>query len=849
MTSDCEDVRILVQALAAKIELSWKLLSAQHLANCLFGLQGLSTSEAEVRALIHALVPKILACRDELSAKQISNAIYGLQNVWSSHEEVLPLIGALTEKLTLCSETISIRNLSALMYGLQGMENNAQEVKHLITAIGIKLSSADEVDSTSLGNCLYSLQRMNNTSPEVCVLLSVINSLMTAITDSGLDLSPMVCANTLYGLQNCSIADESTRRIMYLVVNRIKEILNAQNAAATIRQGPLARFADLLGLHQALSLVVPTQPDLEIDADLQLKLLTVQAAFAQMVADRSDEFEPFPLSPTEQRLLAGIKELLINEPFEVTHSVLLHGFTACIVVKLKDGIHLQTSSGEIWSPVLVIEPSGGANSSFPRRQLFTRLKHSFFRHSQGIKVKTVPVVSLIGEGRTLLKSRLLDIPDLLHPLYPPTLEDSANFSPVLFALGLTGPEGLFSSISQNANRVAPHTNSRGESSTGSSFFSGGSNNSFSGGSEDPCDGSLECCLDFNETAPYTGSQRALLAISSMQQGMAIRWLGDHPVVASTSPSPHPRATPLNRNPAVLPSSAGISIMPATNTNSSSKYAPTLTSSTGVPLSSNQHTPVTMQRNGNGRSPPNQGHGSKSSSPHLAGNNQNGYMSFPNHSNNQNQNQNNISRSSSRSGSITPSNLSPHTMSRSDSSTTSRSNSHEYSSADRRNDHGLSQSDALAIQVNHRLVIQNHTNANSPRRSAHSNSPIRHHNSIPENGNDENNEADKVNGKGDDVDKEIQELEAQLEIAKLEAKLAKLRNNKKSVPNNNSSTPRESASVEAEVKPKMYDADSVSGKSRDFSASVSGKDEEWDRDGRSRDEVFATTSPSQTNATD
>jgi hypothetical protein len=33
------------------------------------------------------------------------------------------------------------------------------------------------------------------------VLLSVIDSLLAAIVDSGLDLSPLVCANTLYGLQ------------------------------------------------------------------------------------------------------------------------------------------------------------------------------------------------------------------------------------------------------------------------------------------------------------------------------------------------------------------------------------------------------------------------------------------------------------------------------------------------------------------------------------------------------------------------------------------------------------------------------------------------------------------------
>ena len=823
MTSDCEDVRMLVQALAAKVELSWKLLSAQHLANCLFGLQGLSSSETEVRALLHALVPKILACRDELSAKQISHAIYGLQNLSSEHEEVLPLVSALTEKLTLCSETISIRSLSALMYGLQGMENSSPEVKHLVAAIGAKLSAADEVDSTSLGNCLYSLQRMDNTSSEVCVLLSVIDSLLSAIVDSGLDLSPMVCANTLYGLQNCSIADESTRRIMYLVVNRVKEILVAQNAAISIRQGPLGRFSDLLGLYQALSLVVPTQPDLEIDSELQVKLLTVQAAFAQMVSERSGEFKPVPLSATESKLVAGITELLANEPFEVTHSVLLHGFTACVVVKLKEGIHLQSASGEMWSPVLVIEPSGGANASFPRRQLFTRLKHEFFKHAQRIQVKTVPVTSLVGERKGLLKSRLLELPDLFHALYPPTLEDSTNFSAVLFSLGLTGPEGLLSSLASYNLRTSPHPNQRGEGGTGSSFFSGGNNNSFSNSTEEHCDGSLECCLDFHETAPYTASQRNMLANSSMQQGMAIRWLGDLPVVVSTSPSPHPRATPLNRNPAVLPSSAGISVMPATNTNSSSKYAPTLTTTTGVPLTGSQYPPAQLPRNNSAR--PLQTQGSKNLSSHSQSGQQtpHSYVGFQNQGQS---NGNNGSRSSSRSGSLTPTNNSSHNMmSRSNSNSISRNSSIDYNgNGEKRNDNQqggastYSPSEALQVQVNHRLVIQNHTHSISPKRT------------LPTAESADNDVVVEDNLLRDRaaVDKEIEELEAELEIARLEAKLAKLRNGKKVVAVKNGVNSREyhDSGDPSMIKIGSIDSEIMSGKSRELG--MTGKEESRDR---------------------
>ena len=57
------------------------------------------------------------------------------------------------------------------------------------------------------------------------------------------------------------------------------------------------------------------------------------------------EFKPMPLSATEARLVGGITDLLANEPFEVNHSVLLHGFTACVVVKLKEGESVLQCNG------------------------------------------------------------------------------------------------------------------------------------------------------------------------------------------------------------------------------------------------------------------------------------------------------------------------------------------------------------------------------------------------------------------------------------------------------------------------------------------------------------------------
>ena len=739
MTSDCEDVRMLVQALAAKIELSWKLLSAQHLSNCVFGLQGLSSSEVEVRTLLHAFVPKILACRDELSAKQVCYASYGMQSLHSEHEEVLPLIGALAEKLVLSTETASIRLLGAAMFGLQGLESSSHEVRQLVSAIGVKLAAADEVDATSLGNCLFGMQRMDNSVAEVCGLLSVIESLLVAIVDSGLDLSPQVCANALYGLQNCSIADESTRNIMYLTVNRVKELLSTQNAAATSRQGPLGRFSDLLGLYQALSLVVPMQPDLEIDLELQEVLLNLQATFAEMVHERSADFKPMPLCPTEARLVEGITDMLTDEPFEVSSGVLLHGFTACVVVRLKEGVHLQSTTGEVWNPVLVIEPSGGANESFPRRQLFTRLKHEFFRHAHGITVQTVPVSALMGKGRSLLRERLLEIPDLLHALYPPSIEDNANFSAILSSMGLTPAEGILSSLNRSLDpspRTSPLVGS-------SSLFSGGAPNAFTGasGGDEPCDGSLECCLDFHETAPYTAVQRSMLSSSSMQQGMALRWIGDMLMVLASSPSPHARASPTGRSPAALPSPTGISVLPtgsASNSNKSLPLASTVLLTTGTTTAGGLLNAVPMTATGVPRN----------AAPLRA------LQGAP--------------KAGSGLTAFTPFAVMKNTadvagVGNDDLTGTSSSVSGGFAAASARfNTERLHAASSLATtEVARRLALSERISAN--------------HESMSSDIDD--TEADLLKGKTKekgDVDKDIEELEAELEIARLQAKLLKLR---------------------------------------------------------------------------
>jgi hypothetical protein len=696
------------------------------------------------------------------------------------------MIGALAEKLSLSTDTASIRLLGAAMFGLHGLESSSHEVRQLVSAISLKLAAADEVDATSLGNCLFGMQRMDNSVAEVCSLLNVIESLLVAIVDSGLDLSPQVCANILYGLQNCSIADESTRGIMYLIVNRIKELLSTQSAAATPRQGPLGRFPDMLGLYQALSLVVPMQPDLEIDSELQEELLNLQATFAEMVHELAGEFKPMPLCPTEARLVEGITEMLASEPFEVTSGVLLHGFTACVVVRLKEGVHLQSSNGEVWSPVLVIEPSGGSNENFPRRQLFTRLKHEFFRHAHGITVQTVPVTALMGKGRSLLRERLLEIPDLLHALYPPSIEDASNFSAMLSSMGLVGPEGILSSLNRSLDpspRTSPLVGS-------SSLFSGGAPNAFTGanGGDEPCDGSLECCLDFHETAPYTAVQRSMLTSSAMQQGMALRWIGDIPSVKASSPSPHARASPTGRTPTSLPSpeisvlasASGsgkasptvVALVGASGTGTANPVASVTPAASGVPRNANP-TPLRALQGA-----PKVGSGQTSFLPYT------------------------VSTSSSSGEPATGK-----TSTANSSSSTSPVGMAGGAA-------GLTErlqavAASTAAEVSKRLAQSQLTGNNDPACTR----PARTHAvELPA----DDDDGEEVLVKGGDVDKDIEELEAELEIARLQAKLLKLRKAKQKEVSASASSRSEDPSTPASPVSKINRGDSATTSSADRS---------------------------------
>ena len=320
-------------------------------------------------------------------------------------------------------------------------------------------------------------------------------------------------------------------------------------------------------------------------------------------------------------------------------------------------------------------------------------------------------------------------------------------------MGLVHPDGILSSLNvPNENRSmnnSPHATKRANSSdipggSGSSFFSGNVSNVFANG--EACDGSLESSLDFHETAPYTAVQKSMLSSSTMQQGMAIHWIGPAPSVILAPPSPHTRSSPSNRasslqSPSSMSSNnnnsknmTSINNSSNSNNNNNNKYVPPI--SPGKSSSSNgMYPPSTLLRNASMRSNPN-GPNLRVLTPGV------GY-----------------------SGSSTPL-ASPHM-----SCSISRTGSMEISSLDKRALNERLQAVAAypSIELGRRVMGVNVLS----RTRSHSLSRSPKDNVLDDfDGETEASERDQTL-----VDKQIEELEAELEIARLEAKLLKLRNAK------------------------------------------------------------------------
>ena len=67
--------------LSSQVQRCSEPLDAQAVGNALYGLQGMSSDNEDVRLLVRALSGQVQRCSEPLNAQAVSNALYGLLSI------------------------------------------------------------------------------------------------------------------------------------------------------------------------------------------------------------------------------------------------------------------------------------------------------------------------------------------------------------------------------------------------------------------------------------------------------------------------------------------------------------------------------------------------------------------------------------------------------------------------------------------------------------------------------------------------------------------------------------------------------------------------------------------------
>jgi hypothetical protein len=100
---------------------------------------------------------------------------------------------------------------------------------------------------------------MSTTHLEVRNALELLSPMVMTLADAGLEIGAQVCANLIYGLQNCSCEEESVRRILFVALSFVKDLIagfsqNVNNNNNTNTGAVPSNLSDAICIHQAISL-------------------------------------------------------------------------------------------------------------------------------------------------------------------------------------------------------------------------------------------------------------------------------------------------------------------------------------------------------------------------------------------------------------------------------------------------------------------------------------------------------------------------------------------------------------------------------------------------------------------
>ena len=251
LTSDWEEVRGLCAVMADKINAFKRGLDAQSTSNGLFGLQGLNSAWPEVRQLLAALAPQIRTCSEEFLAQHVGNSLYGCQGMNSDDQEVCDVLAALAPQIRGCSHVVTAQQVGNAMLGLQGMGSDKAEVRAVVAALVPKIADCREpLKAQEVGSVLYALQGMTHDCAEVRDLLAVLQPKVLAAEG----LNCLAIGNALYGLLGVLWAEEFFTAVTAFLYQRLTEILYYPDGSSRLAD---IDCEDVVRLRMGLGLVLP----------------------------------------------------------------------------------------------------------------------------------------------------------------------------------------------------------------------------------------------------------------------------------------------------------------------------------------------------------------------------------------------------------------------------------------------------------------------------------------------------------------------------------------------------------------------------------------------------------------
>ena len=107
------------------------MMSGQNIGNALWGLRNTTSEYEEVREALAALAVKISQSNAELNGQNIGNALYSLHSMDGEALEVRAVLNALAHKIVLSKQPLSGLDIGMSLFGLRSMDAEIPEVRLL----------------------------------------------------------------------------------------------------------------------------------------------------------------------------------------------------------------------------------------------------------------------------------------------------------------------------------------------------------------------------------------------------------------------------------------------------------------------------------------------------------------------------------------------------------------------------------------------------------------------------------------------------------------------------------------------------------------------------------------------